>query len=204
MAGPLGTNVVAADREPAARTLGVGRIVVASLIGTTIEFYDFYIYGTAAALVIGQTFFPKSAPEAQPLNAFLTFGIAFLARPIGSVVFGHYGDRIGRKATLVGSMLVMGLATTLIGLLPGYAQAGVLAPWLLCALRFFQGIGLGGVPGTKRNSRRSSTSTRRAFTRNPFCLWSRTSAWPSEAQSKGPPRHRSGPSIVVTAVGSGR
>ena len=144
MAGPLGTNVVAADREPAARTLGVGRIVVASLIGTTIEFYDFYISGTAAALVIGQTFFPKSAPEAQPLNAFLTFGIAFLARPIGSVVFGHYGDRIGRKATLVGSMLVMGLATTLIGLLPGYAQAGVLAPWLLCALRFFQGIGLGG------------------------------------------------------------
>ncbi|MGD0721296.1 MAG: MFS transporter [Roseiarcus sp.] len=117
---------------------------MASLVGTTIEFYDFYIYGTAAALVIGQAFFPKSAPAAQPLNAFLTFGIAFLARPIGSIAFGHFGDRIGRKSTLVASMLVMGLSTTLIGLLPGYAEAGVLAPALLCVLRFFQGIGLGG------------------------------------------------------------
>ncbi|MGA2042499.1 MAG: MFS transporter [Roseiarcus sp.] len=117
---------------------------MASLVGTTIEFYDFYIYGTAAALVIGQTFFPRSAPEAQPLNAFLTFGIAFLARPIGSIAFGHFGDRIGRKSTLVASMLVMGVSTTLIGLLPGYAEAGVLAPALLCVLRFFQGIGLGG------------------------------------------------------------
>ncbi len=120
------------------------RILLASLVGTTIEFYDFYIYGTAAALVIGQTFFPQSAPGAQALNAFLTFGIAFLARPIGSVLFGHFGDRIGRKSTLVASMLVMGLSTTLIGVLPGYATAGALAPWLLCLLRFGQGIGLGG------------------------------------------------------------
>ena len=125
-------------------TIGVGRIVLASLVGTTIEFYDFYIYGTAAALVIGQTFFPQSAPGSQALNAFLTFGIAFLARPVGSVLFGHFGDRIGRKSTLVASMLVMGLSTTLIGILPGYAQAGVLAPWLLCLLRFGQGVGLGG------------------------------------------------------------
>ena len=128
----------------AARGEGLGRILLASLVGTTIEFYDFYIYGTAAALVIGQAFFPKSDASAQALNAFLTFGIAFLARPVGAVLFGHFGDRIGRKSTLVASMLVMGLSTTLIGLLPGYATAGALAPWLLCLLRFGQGIGLGG------------------------------------------------------------
>src|SRR5579871_1970158 len=113
---------------------GTGRIVLASLIGTTIEFYDFYIFGTAAALVFGPMFFPKSAPETQTLNAYLTFGLAFFARPLGSVIFGHFGDRIGRKSTLVATMLTMGLATTLIGVLPGYAAAGVLAPWLLAGL----------------------------------------------------------------------
>ena len=123
---------------------GVGKIVLASLVGTTIEFYDFYIFGTAAALVFGAMFFPKSAPETQTLNAYLTFGIAFLARPLGSFLFGHFGDRIGRKSTLVATMLTMGLATTLIGALPGYASAGVLAPWLLAVLRFLQGVGLGG------------------------------------------------------------
>ena len=131
-------------RSAAAPGTGLGRIVLASLVGTTIEFYDFYIYGTAAALVIGQAFFPQSAPGTQALNAFLTFGIAFVARPVGSVLFGHFGDRVGRKSTLVASMLVMGLSTFLIGLLPGYATAGALAPWLLCLLRFGQGIGLGG------------------------------------------------------------
>ena len=124
--------------------VGVGRIVLASLIGTAIEFYDFYIYGTAAALVIGQTFFPQSAPQTQALNAFLTFGVAFVARPVGAFLFGHFGDRIGRKATLVATMVVMGLSTTLIGVLPGYSTAGALAPWLLCLLRFGQGVGLGG------------------------------------------------------------
>ena len=104
---------------------GVGKIVLASLVGTTIEFYDFYIFGTAAALVFGPMFFPKSAPETQTLNAYLTFGLAFLARPVGSFLFGHFGDRIGRKSTLVATMLTMGLATTLIGALPGYATAGV-------------------------------------------------------------------------------
>ena len=136
-------KTVAVDMPEAPRT-GLGRILLASLVGTTIEFYDFYIYGTAAALVIGQAFFPQSAPGTQALNAFLTFGIAFVARPIGSVLFGHFGDRVGRKSTLVASMLVMGLSTTLIGVLPGYASAGALAPWLLCLLRFGQGIGLGG------------------------------------------------------------
>jgi len=137
-------NVGATTKVGGAGETGVGRIVLASLVGTTIEFYDFYIYGTAAALVIGQAFFPSSDPATQALNAFLTFGIAFIARPLGSILFGHFGDRIGRKSTLVASMLVMGVSTTLIGLLPGYAQAGMLAPWLLCLLRFGQGIGLGG------------------------------------------------------------
>ncbi len=120
------------------------RIALASFIGTAIEFYDFYIYGMAAALAIGPIFFPGSDPAAQALNAFLTFGVAFLARPIGALLFGHFGDRIGRKATLVASLLVMGISTMLIGLLPGYAQIGTWAPVLLCLLRFGQGIGLGG------------------------------------------------------------
>jgi metabolite-proton symporter len=121
-----------------------GRIVVASLVGTTVEFYDFYIYGTAAALVLGPVFFPSHAPESQTLAAFLTFGIAFVARPIGAFLFGHFGDRVGRKTTLVASMLVMGISTTLIGVLPSYALAGLLAPILLCLLRLGQGLGLGG------------------------------------------------------------
>jgi metabolite-proton symporter len=120
------------------------RIAFASFIGTAIEFYDFYIYGLAVAMVIGPVFFPGSDPAAQALNAFLTFGVAFLARPIGALVFGHFGDRIGRKTTLVTSLLVMGLSTTLIGLLPGYDAIGSAAPLLLCLLRFGQGIGLGG------------------------------------------------------------
>jgi len=121
-----------------------GRIVLASLIGTAIEFYDFYIYGTAAALVLGKLFFPAADAGAQSLAAFATFGIAFVARPVGSFLFGHFGDRKGRKSTLVWSLVVMGLSTTLIGCLPSYAQAGALAPALLCLLRLGQGIGLGG------------------------------------------------------------
>ena len=119
-------------------------IAFASFIGTAIEFYDFYIYGLAVAMVIGPVFFPGSAPSAQALNAFLTFGIAFLARPFGALLFGHFGDRVGRKATLVVSLLVMGISTMLIGILPGYDLIGWAAPTLLCLLRFGQGIGLGG------------------------------------------------------------
>jgi metabolite-proton symporter len=120
------------------------RIAFASFIGTAIEFYDFYIYGLAVAMVIGPVFFPNSDPAVQALNAFLTFGIAFVARPIGALLFGHFGDRIGRKTTLAASLLVMGTSTTLIGVLPGYALIGWGAPALLCLLRFGQGIGLGG------------------------------------------------------------
>jgi len=120
------------------------RVATASFIGTAIEFYDFYVYATAAALVIGPVFFPQTDSTAQMLSAFLTFGIAFLARPLGSILFGHFGDRIGRKSTLVASLLLMGVCTTLIGVLPGYATIGAWAPVLLCLLRFGQGLGLGG------------------------------------------------------------
>ncbi|AWM79844.1 MFS transporter [Gammaproteobacteria bacterium ESL0073] len=120
------------------------RVALASFIGTTIEFYDFYIYATAAALVIGPVFFPGSSPSAQILQSFATFGIAFVARPIGAMLFGHFGDRIGRKSTLVFSLILMGIATMLIGLLPGYATIGFWAPFLLCILRLAQGLGLGG------------------------------------------------------------
>jgi metabolite-proton symporter len=138
------TTAIAALGPNEGRRTGVAKIALASLVGTTIEFYDFYIFGTAAALVFGPMFFPKSAPATQTLNAYLTFGLAFLARPLGSFLFGHFGDRIGRKSTLVATMLTMGLATTLIGALPSYASAGVFAPLLLAALRFLQGVGLGG------------------------------------------------------------
>ena len=122
----------------------MSRIAIASFIGTAIEFYEFYIYGMAASLVIGPVFFPGEAAGSQALSAFLTFAVAFLTRPLGAILFGHFGDRIGRKATLVISLLVMGISTTLIGCLPSYAQIGVWAPILLCVLRFCQGIGLGG------------------------------------------------------------
>lgn len=119
-------------------------IAFASFFGTAIEFYDFYIYAMAAALIIGQVFFPIENATTQSLNAFLTFGIAFIARPLGAIIFGYFGDRIGRKVTLVSSLLVMGVSTLLIGCLPGYDRLGVLAAVLLCILRFGQGLGLGG------------------------------------------------------------
>jgi len=120
------------------------RVLIASLVGTTIEFYDFYIYATAAALVFGPLFFPAESPSAQLMLSFLSFGLAFLARPFGAILFGHFGDRIGRKSTLVASLLLMGISTLLIAFLPTYAMAGWIAPLLLCTLRFGQGLGLGG------------------------------------------------------------
>jgi metabolite-proton symporter len=120
------------------------RVLFASLIGTTIEYFDFYIYGTAAVLVFPKLFFPNGDPAAATLQSLATFALAFLARPIGSVVFGHFGDRIGRKATLVAALLTMGLSTLIIGVLPTYSTIGVLAPLLLALCRFGQGLGLGG------------------------------------------------------------
>jgi metabolite-proton symporter len=120
------------------------RILLASLIGTTIEYFDFYIYATAAVLVFPRLFFPAGDPTAATLQSLATFALAFFARPIGSAVFGHFGDRVGRKATLVASLLTMGFSTVLIGLLPTYATIGVAAPALLALCRFGQGLGLGG------------------------------------------------------------
>ncbi|WP_338526101.1 MFS transporter [Pseudomonas batumici] len=133
-----------ADATPNKPLNSTSRVATASFIGTAIEFYDFYVYATAAALVIGPVFFPQTDSTAQMLSAFLTFGIAFLARPLGSILFGHFGDRVGRKSTLVASLLMMGICTTLIGVLPGYTSIGAWAPILLCLLRFGQGLGLGG------------------------------------------------------------
>jgi metabolite-proton symporter len=120
------------------------QVLFASLIGTTIEFFDFYIYASAAVLVFPHLFFPKSDPASATLASFATFGIAFVARPIGSALFGHFGDRIGRKTTLVLALLTMGISTVAIGLLPGYAAIGIAAPLLLALCRFGQGVGLGG------------------------------------------------------------
>ncbi len=121
-----------------------GRVLFASLIGTTIEFFDFYIYATAAVLVFPTLFFPKGDAGAATLQSLATFALAFFARPVGSALFGHYGDRIGRKATLVAALLTMGLSTVAIGLLPTYASIGIAAPLLLALCRFGQGLGLGG------------------------------------------------------------
>jgi metabolite-proton symporter len=120
------------------------RILFASLIGTAIEFFDFYIYGTAAVLVFPQLFFPSADPTAALLASMATFAIAFFARPVGAALFGHFGDRIGRKATLVAALLTMGISTVLIGLLPSYQSIGIAAPLLLALCRFGQGLGLGG------------------------------------------------------------
>ena len=122
----------------------IHRILLASLIGTTIEFFDFYIYATAAVLVFPKLFFPGQDPATAMLQSLATFALAFFARPIGSALFGHFGDRIGRKATLVTALLTMGISTVFIGLLPTYASIGVAAPCLLALCRIGQGLGLGG------------------------------------------------------------
>lgn len=120
------------------------RVALAGLIGTTIEWYDFFIYGTAAALVFGPQFFPTASPTAGTLAALSTFAIGFVARPVGGALMGHFGDRVGRRSMLVLSLVIMGVGTTLIGLLPNYTTIGVAAPILLVVLRFAQGLGVGG------------------------------------------------------------
>jgi MFS transporter, MHS family, shikimate and dehydroshikimate transport protein len=130
--------------EHEGQTSSIRQVALASFIGTAIEWYDFFLYGTAAALVFGKLFFPEATPLQGTLLAFGTYGVGFLARPVGGIIFGHYGDRIGRKTMLVLSLLIMGVATFLIGLLPTFEQVGILAPILLVVLRLFQGIGVGG------------------------------------------------------------
>ena len=133
------------EAAPPAPAPGVmRRVIVASLIGTTIEWYDFFLYGTAAALVFNKLFFPKSDPLTGAMLAFATYALGFVARPIGGLVFGHFGDRIGRKRLLMLSLVLMGVSSTLIGCLPTYAQVGAAAPLLLTALRLVQGFAVGG------------------------------------------------------------
>ena len=140
-----------ADASAAAAAAGAaravnspGQVLFASLVGTTIEFFDFYIYATAAVLVFPHLFFPATDPTSATLQSFATFALAFFARPVGSALFGHFGDRIGRKATLVAALLTMGISTVAVGLLPTYSSIGILAPVLLAVFRLGQGLGLGG------------------------------------------------------------
>ncbi|WP_373358543.1 MFS transporter [Acinetobacter lactucae] len=133
-----------ATAAPVVATNSKTRVLFASLVGTTIEFFDFYIYATAAVIIFPHLFFPTSSGSAAVLQSLATFAIAFIARPIGAALFGHLGDRIGRKATLVAALLTMGISTVCIGLLPTYAQIGIVAPLLLAVCRLGQGLGLGG------------------------------------------------------------
>src|SRR6202158_4287729 len=123
------------------------RVILAASIGSALEWYDFFLYGTAAALVFGELFFPKSDPLVGTLLAFLTFGVGFVVRPLGGVLFGIMGDRFGRKPVLVATLLMIGIGTTAIGLLPTYVQIGYWAPALLVAMRVVQGLGAGAEYG---------------------------------------------------------
>jgi MFS family permease len=130
--------------DPAGERTPLRRVVAASLVGTTIEWYDFFLYGSAAALVFNKLFFPDYDPLVGTMLAFATYAVGFVARPLGGIVFGHFGDRIGRKKLLMWSLVLMGVATMLIGLLPTYAQIGVWAPIALIVLRLVQGFAVGG------------------------------------------------------------
>jgi metabolite-proton symporter len=142
----VGDNEVALSLQvdQAGQRLQVRRAALASSIGTTIEWYDFFLYNTAAALVFPHLFFPASSPYAGAMASFATYAVGFVARPIGAAIFGHWGDRIGRKATLIVTLLVMGISSAVVGVLPGTAAIGVTAPLLLVALRLVQGIAIGG------------------------------------------------------------
>ena len=137
-------NNPSAGESPARQPSSIRKVIVASLVGTSLEWYDFFIYGTAAALVFNKLFFPSFEPLVGTMLAFTTYAVGFVARPLGGVVFGHYGDKLGRKNVLVVTLLLMGIATFLIGVLPTHATIGVWAPILLVLLRFLQGLGLGG------------------------------------------------------------
>ena len=139
--------MASAAAPPPPAPAGLKRVVAASLIGTTIEWYDFFLYGSAAALVFNKLFFPDSDPLVGTLLSFLTYAVGFAARPLGALVFGHYGDRVGRKRLLVLSLLLTGGATFAIGLLPTHATVGAAAPGLRATLRLKQGFARGGGGG---------------------------------------------------------
>src|SRR5471032_426896 len=140
----MNTSPVSSGHAPVISRSAVNRVLVASVVGTAIEWYDFFLYATASALVFGNLFFPSFDPVVGTIAAFGSFAVGYLARPFGAVFFGHFGDRIGRKATLVATLTIMGVGTFVIGLLPTYASIGVWAPILLVAMRFLQGLGVGG------------------------------------------------------------
>src|SRR6201995_4789258 len=142
----VGDNEVALSLEvdPAGQRAQVRRAALASSIGTTIECYAFFLYNTAAALVFPHLFFPASSPYAGAMASFATYAVGFVARPLGAAIFGHWGDRIGRKATLIVTLLVMGISSAIVGIMPGTAAIGVAAPLLLVALRLVQGLAIGG------------------------------------------------------------
>src|SRR6201993_3155818 len=143
--GPVESNLSMVQAQTGKKLINTPRqILFASLVGTAVEFFDFYIYATAAVLVFPRLFFPATDPASSVLASLATFAIAFVARPIGSALFGHFGDRIGRKRTLVLALLTMGISTFVIGMLPSYTSIGLAAPLLLALCRFGQGIGLGG------------------------------------------------------------
>jgi MFS family permease len=134
----------ATGTDEALRRSQVRRALVASTVGTSIEWYDFFLYGTAAALVFPKLFFPGASNYAGVLASFATYAVGFAARPVGAAIFGHWGDRIGRKATLITTLLTMGIASALIGLMPSYNSIGFWAPTILVILRILQGLGVGG------------------------------------------------------------
>lgn len=139
---PMQSGAVPLPEAEARRQLR--RAVIASTVGTTIEWYDFFLYSTVTGLVFAKLYFPESDPLVGTLQAFLIYAVGFVARPVGAAIFGHYGDRIGRKATLVATLLLMGLATFAVAFVPSYAQIGIWGAVALTVLRFIQGIGVGG------------------------------------------------------------
>lgn len=173
---------MAASASAPPTTRSLKRIVAASLIGTTIEWYDFFLYGSAAALVFPKLFFPESDPLVGTLLSFLTYAVGFAARPLGALVFGHYGDRLGRKKLLVLSLLLMGAATFAIGLLPTHATVGVAAPILLTVLRLVQGFALGGEwGGAVLLVSEHGDAKRRGF----WASWPQTGALPGSCSRPG-------------------
>ena len=134
---------MASSEKKFERTM-INRVVAASIIGATIEWYDFFLYGVIAGIVLNKQYFPMSDPLVSTMLAYVTFAVGFLARPIGGVIFGHFGDKIGRKSMLVMTIMIMGISTVLVAFVPTYAQIGIWAPICLLVLRIVQGIGLGG------------------------------------------------------------
>src|SRR6476660_8619939 len=138
------TDLTTFELAPAEHRIQLRRAVIASTIGTAIEWYDFFLYSTVTGLVFAKLFFPNSDPWVGTLEAFAIYAVGFIARPVGAAIFGHYGDRIGRKSTLIATLLLMGLATFAVALVPSYAQIGVWGAVILTILRFIQGVGVGG------------------------------------------------------------